>query len=74
MLVPGPKEELKCVRTIFELAAQKQYSARAIAHELNQRQLRYYNNQPWDYERVGRILKNEKFTGPSVWGIRDGRL
>ena len=74
VLVPGPKDELKCVRTIFELAAQKQYSARAIAHELNRRQLRYCNNQPWDYERVSRILRNEKFTGSFVWGIRDGRF
>lgn len=74
VLVPGPKNEVECVRTIFELAARKEYSARAIAEELNRRKLRYSNNQFWDYERVYRILKNERFLGSAVWGVRNSRF
>ena len=74
VLVPGPKKEIECVRVIFDLAARKEYSARAIAQELNRRKLRYSNNQLWDYERVYRILRNEKFLGCSVWGMRNTRF
>lgn len=68
ILTPGPKREVDCVRTIFALAAKKNNSPHRIAQELNRRGLRYCGNKRWDYPRVYRILKNEKYIGSNVWG------
>lgn len=74
VLVPGPKNEVECVRTIFDLAAKPEYPPRAIAEELNRRRNYYFDNTPWDYLRVYRILKNERFFGNALWGMRETRL
>jgi DNA invertase Pin-like site-specific DNA recombinase len=74
VLVPGPKDEVECVRTIFKLAAEKRNSPRVIAQKLNQRKLLYSDHTPWDYLRVSDILKNERFIGSTVWGMRDTRF
>jgi len=68
VLTPGPKREVACVRTIFELAANKKNSPHSIAQELNRRGLRYWGNKRWDYVRVYRILKSEKYIGSNIWG------
>jgi DNA invertase Pin-like site-specific DNA recombinase/DNA-binding winged helix-turn-helix (wHTH) protein len=68
VLIPGPKREADCVRTIFALAANKKNSPRSIAEELNRRKLPYRGTQRWDYIRVYRILKSEKYIGSNVWG------
>lgn len=74
VLVPGPKNEIECVRTIFTLASDKNNSPRVIAQELNRRKIFYSDNTPWDYLRVDRILRNERFLGSTVWGMRDTRF
>ncbi|MFZ0807725.1 MAG: recombinase family protein, partial [Candidatus Sulfotelmatobacter sp.] len=74
VLVPGPKSEIECVRTIFTLAAEKENSPRVIAQELNRRKLFYSDHTPWDYLRVFRILKNERFQGSTVWGMKNTRF
>lgn len=68
ILALGPKREVDCVRTIFALAADKKNSPHTIAQELNHRGLRYFGNKHWDYTRLYRILKSEKYTGSNVWG------
>lgn len=74
VLIPGPKSEVECVRTIFKLAGEKKNSPRVIAEELNRRNLLYSDNTPWDYLRVYRVLKNERFLGSTLWGMRNTRL
>jgi len=74
VLVPGPRNEVECVRTIFKLAAKREYSPRAIAEELNRRRLFYSDNSPWDYLRVCRVLHNERYIGNALWGMRDTRF
>jgi DNA invertase Pin-like site-specific DNA recombinase len=74
VLVPGPRSEVECVRTIFRLAAHPEYSPRAIAEELNRRKLSYSDNTPWDYVRVYRVLHNERYIGNALWGMRDTRF
>ena len=74
VLVAGPKKEVECVRTIFDLAADKKNCPHFIAQELNRRKLRFSCNQPWDREHVYRILKNEKYLGCNVWGMTDTRF
>lgn len=74
VLVPGPRNEVECVRTIFKLAANREYSPRLIAEQLNRRKLFYSDNTPWDYLRVYRVLHNERYIGSALWGMRDTRF
>ena len=74
VLVAGPKKEVECVRSIFELAADKKNCPHFIAQELNRRKLRFSCNQPWDREHVYRILKDEKYLGCNVWGMTNTRF
>lgn len=74
VLVPGPRNEVECVRKIFQLAAKPENSPRIIAEELNRRKLFYSDNTPWDYLRVYRVLHNERYIGTALWGMRDTRF
>jgi len=68
ILVLGPKSEVDCVRTIFELAAELRKTPREIANELNVRQIRASHGRPWDRSSVYRILTNEKYAGCNTYG------
>jgi DNA invertase Pin-like site-specific DNA recombinase/DNA-binding winged helix-turn-helix (wHTH) protein len=68
ILVPGPKREVNCIRTIFDLAANERMAPRQIVKELNRRKLSYIGDGAWDDNAVYRILKNEKYMGYNVWG------
>ena len=68
ILVPGPKNEVECVRMIFALAADEKKSPRQIAKELNRQRIRYVGGKPWNKYTVWNILKNEKYIGCNVWG------
>jgi Recombinase len=62
VLVPGSKGEVDCVRTIFELAAERK-TPREITKELNVRHMRGSEGRLWDHAAVYRILRNEKYAG-----------
>jgi len=68
ILVPGPKKEVDCVRTIFGLAADLRKTPREIAKELNVRHIHFSNGRPWDRSSVYRILTNEKYAGCNTYG------
>ena len=68
ILVPGPKDEVDCIRTIFDLAANKRKSPRQIAEELNRRNARFVADKQWKKSCIYNILKNEKYMGANVWG------
>ena len=68
ILVPGPKSEVDCVRTIFELAAELRKTPREIANELNVRHMLASHGRPWDRSFVYRILTNEKYAGCNTYG------
>jgi DNA invertase Pin-like site-specific DNA recombinase/DNA-binding winged helix-turn-helix (wHTH) protein len=74
ILVPGPKRELDCVRTIFGLAADLRKTPKEIAKELNVRHLHFSNGRPWNHRSVYRILKNEKYTGCNTYGKTTRKL
>lgn len=67
-LVPGPKHEVECIRTIFELATNQRMSPRRIAKELNRRNVRFVGDKQWKESCIYNILKNEKYAGSNVWG------
>jgi DNA-binding response OmpR family regulator len=67
ILVPGPKEEVACIRTIFKLAATGK-TPKEIAKELNLRHMLPLNGRPWGRCSVYRILTNEKYAGCNTYG------
>jgi DNA invertase Pin-like site-specific DNA recombinase len=74
VLVPGPDEEVQCVRAIFAMAAKDHMSCQAIAAELNQRGIAYRPGRRWPDHAVSRILKSEKYTGSNVWNRTSKKL
>lgn len=68
ILVPGPKHEVDCIRTIFDLAANQRKSPRQITKELNRRNLRFVGDKQWKESSIYNILTNEKYIGTNVWG------
>jgi DNA-binding winged helix-turn-helix (wHTH) protein len=74
VLVPGPKKEVDCIRTIFRLAVEERLAPRQIAAELNRRHIPFLNGKPWDRLPILRMLKNEKYTGCNTYGMTTKRL
>ena len=68
VLVPGPRHEVECIRTIFDLAADKRNTPLRIAKELNDRRVKFIGGKPWNESNIYRILKNEKYMGNQTWG------
>ena len=67
ILVPGKKNEVEHVRTIFALAAEK-WTCPEIADELNRRHIKFEGDRRWRKDTVNRMLRNEKYIGSNVWG------
>jgi DNA invertase Pin-like site-specific DNA recombinase len=73
--VPGPPEEVACVREIYRLLLEKEMSFTAIARELDRRQIRYPTNRTtWNPWAVKSILTNPKYVGLNVYGRSSMRL
>jgi DNA invertase Pin-like site-specific DNA recombinase len=76
ILVPGPEEEVACIRTIFSMFLNEQKWPTQIAAELRERDIRYAGatRNEWYAEAIGRILRNPKYCGASVFGRSHVRL
>ena len=74
ILVPGPRHEVECIRTIFSLAARRRKTPEEIARELNLRKVEYMHGKQWNGQCVYNILKNEKYMGSNVWGKNEKRF
>ena len=72
ILIPGPVEEVKIIRMIFDLAAEGKGGS-LIARELNRRGISCCG-RPWLRAHVNAILKNPKYMGCHTWGRRTQRL
>jgi DNA invertase Pin-like site-specific DNA recombinase len=72
VLVPGPLEEVECVRSIFSMALQGE-SCRSIACDLNRRGSTHFG-QPWLHGAVYQILKNPVYAGHNVWNRTTTRM
>ena len=69
ILVPGPKKEVDCVRTMFKLAAGgDKGNLKNIAEELNRRRMRRWGGKHWDRFSVHNILTKEKYAGCNAYG------
>ena len=65
ILVPGPAEEVECVREIYQMALRNRTS-KAISCELNRRGVTH-RGRPWISHSVQNILKNPVYTGSNTW-------
>ncbi|MET4479632.1 recombinase family protein [Bradyrhizobium sp. F1.13.3] len=62
----GPPDEIAAVRWIFtSFVGGKEETA--IARELNARAVANHRGVPWNLQMIGRILRNENYTGNTVY-------
>jgi DNA invertase Pin-like site-specific DNA recombinase len=73
ILVPGPKKEVACIRTIFGLAAAGK-TPKEIANALNAQHMLPASGRPWGRSSVYRILTNEKYAGCNTYGKTTQKL
>jgi DNA invertase Pin-like site-specific DNA recombinase len=74
ILVPGPAQEVQCVREIYRLWIDDRLSTRAIADELNGRGIEYHGGRKWKHLAVYAILTHPKYMGCNVYGRTAGKL
>lgn len=73
ILVPGPDEEVQCVRDIFGMLISEKRTVYAIACELNRRGIPYADSK-WDYQAVNNILTHPKYAGFCVFARSSRKL
>jgi DNA invertase Pin-like site-specific DNA recombinase len=66
ILVPGPDDEIKIVREIYEQFEVKRHSPTAIARFLNERGVPTESGRPWTLAMIRNILTNPKYVGVNV--------
>lgn len=76
ILVPGPEEEVRCVRDIFRMYTEEDMWPIDIARELNRRGVRYTGARraDWYSYAICRILQDAKYIGYNVYGKRSQKL
>ena len=74
ILVPGPDEEVKLVREIYDLFIRDRRTVRGIVAELNRRSLRNDKGEPWDEYAIARILQSPKYAGINVRNMTSIKL
>jgi DNA invertase Pin-like site-specific DNA recombinase len=73
ILVPGPRKEVECIRTMFGLAASGK-TIKEIAFELNRREMTGPGGRLWGRARIHRILTNEAYAGWNTYGKTTQKL
>jgi DNA invertase Pin-like site-specific DNA recombinase len=66
-LIPGPREEVRLVRRIFRLFVDEQRGASWIAHHFNREGIPSPSGMQWSEATVRYILRNQAYTGTSVY-------
>jgi len=74
ILVPGPAQEVRCVREIYRMFIQKRMTFSEIARELNRRRTKYIEGSEWSLQAVEMILTHPKYIGSNIYGRFTQRL
>jgi DNA invertase Pin-like site-specific DNA recombinase len=74
ILVPGPDEELRVVRRIYDDFTKKAKHEAEIAADLNAEGLATDLGRPWTRETVLQVLTNEKYIGNNVFNRTSFKL
>ena len=73
VLVPGPRNEVDCVRAIFAMAL-RGLTMTDIARRLNRQHISYLGGRRWTGAAVGRTLRHPKYAGGNVWNQNTAKL
>jgi len=73
ILVPGPRKEVECIRTMFRLAASGK-TTKEIAREINRPQMTGPAGPLWRRDRIHRILTNNAYAGWNTYGKTTQKL
>lgn len=74
VLVSGPEQEIKVVRGIFQSFVEDRLGPTEIARRLNCQGIFYPSGCPWTGNKIGTLLRNEKYIGNIVYGKWVSRL
>jgi len=74
ILVPGPDEEVRIVREIYDRFTQQHSSETAIAALLNFRGVLTDMGRPWTRGTIHQVLTNPKYAGANVYNRRSFKL
>jgi DNA invertase Pin-like site-specific DNA recombinase len=74
--VPGPREEVRCVREIYRMFIKQRMTFTAITKELNRQRIPYVGGTEWNHSgrAVHAILTHPKYAGFNVYGRSSQRL
>ena len=74
ILVPGPEEEVRIVRSIYEKFTKQGMPESEIAAELNAQGILTDLGRPWNRGTVHQVLTNEKYIGNNVYNRTSFKL
>lgn len=74
ILVPGPVDEVKCVRDIYRMFIAEKRTVYGIARQLNRRKTKYMGDSKWDHLAVYNVLSHPKYAGCNVFGRTSQKL
>jgi hypothetical protein len=74
ILVPGPEEEVKVVRQIYELFVDQGKTEREISESLRGWGLVGEYGRPWTRSTVHQVLTNPKYIGANIYNRRSFKL
>jgi DNA invertase Pin-like site-specific DNA recombinase len=74
ILVPGPDNEVHCVREIYRMFVDERLTFAGIARELNRRRTKYVDGSQWNPSVVRTILTHPKYVGCNTYGRSTRRL
>ena len=74
ILVPGARNEIRCVRKIFEMTVHQRKTPTEIAHDLNRQHWPNCDGKRWCYRNVYDILRNPEYAGCATWGRTASKL
>lgn len=74
VLAPGPKNEVKVVREIFQRYADLGETTGQVAAYLNSCGLRTRRGRPWRSEHISYMVQCEKYIGTHIYNVTTGKL
>ncbi|EHK2020503.1 recombinase family protein [Salmonella enterica subsp. enterica serovar Sandiego] len=74
ILIPGPKNEIKIVNSIYDLFIDDNMPEFIIAERLNEQNILAENGTLWTRAKIHQILTNEKYIGNNIYNKTSSKL
>jgi hypothetical protein len=74
ILIPGPADEVQCVRNIYKMLVSDKLSVHAITRELINNRVQYIGRSKWTPHAVDMILTQPKYAGYHAFGRTSSKL